>query len=248
MFHLQDNDSITTPNTCFLKELETKLNDAMTGVKNVIKNEGNMVKNCIERHGVSFYTVVKRVKSNKMSRQTSSAYRVLKNHCTSAEICTTKSDMRVKSSLKRIDPYQMIKSNIKSISNDTREQHLNSQMCTNKKVTMKNNLIKRCNISSDATAGIRSGAKRLKTVSLLKTSKMSFCDIGESSCAIVDGINGKMSSTINDKHSFEGIHNNKKHDRLTEQIKLTKSAKSKAINKVAIKESFVLKNYKKVKS
>ncbi|XP_011346570.1 cytosolic carboxypeptidase-like protein 5 isoform X2 [Ooceraea biroi] len=247
---LKDSEGIVAPNTCILKELETKLNDAVTGVKNVIRSEGNLMKKCIQRHSVSLYTAVKRIKGNKISRQTSPAHRVLKNHSiNNAEVRTIISDAGVKSLLKTIDPYQPIKLNVESVISNNLEPRLSTQMCTNKKLTMKNNLTKTYNISSEETAIVRHGAKRLKIVSSTRTtSKTSFCDIGESSCAAVEEITAKTLSSkmphIRDKQNLRGMRA-RKYDQLTEQIKLNKSSKLREINEVATKESFILEKGKK---
>jgi hypothetical protein len=103
-------------------------------------------------------------------------------------------------------------------------------VCAKKKVMMKNNLTKTYNISSEETAIVKHGAKRLKIVSSTKTPRMSLCDIGEPSYAIIEEIKAKIPSKISrirDKQNLREMHNTRKHDQLTEQIKLNKSPKLK---------------------
>jgi len=186
-----------------------------------------LVKKCLQRHGVSLYTIKKIKGKNKISKQTSPTHQVLKNHyINNAEMCTMKCDVRMKSLLKTIDSYKSIKSNTESVINDSLEPHLSTQVCTKKRVMMKNNLTKTYNISSEETTIVRHGAKRLKIISSTKIPKMSICDIGEPSYAIMEEIKVKTPSKIpriRDKQNLREMRNIRKHDRLTEQIKLNKS-------------------------
>lgn len=203
-FHLQDNEGGIARNSGILKELETRLNDAMTGARNAIRSD--LVKKCILRRGSSFYTAVKRIKSNKKPRQTFTR-RALKNHCAnnvenSAIICAIKSEVEVKPFLKVIDRFRSSKSNVASTISDTLEPRLNS---ANKKLTKTNSSAK-IRVSSEETAVVRQGAKRLKVISSTKTSKL-LPEVGEPSCAAEEvSVKGspKIPHTCDKRQSIKG--------------------------------------------
>ncbi|XP_012062500.1 PREDICTED: cytosolic carboxypeptidase-like protein 5 [Atta cephalotes] len=233
VFEADNEDAIVRNN--ILKELETRLNDAMTGAKNAIRSEGNLVKKCILRRGSSFYTAVKRIKSSKKPRQTFTR-RALKNHCANnvennAIICAIKSEVEAKPFLKAIDRFRSSKSNIPSTIKDTLEPRLNS---ANKKLTT--NSSAKMRVLSEETAVVRQGAKRLKVISSTRTSKL-LPKIGESSC-ISEEISAKRSPkvphTCDKRQSIKGTRD-------TARIAICKNRTVflKEINKTASKESFV---------
>ncbi|XP_018315689.1 cytosolic carboxypeptidase-like protein 5 isoform X2 [Mycetomoellerius zeteki] len=199
-----DNEGGIARNSGILKELETRLNDAMTGARNAIRSD--LVKKCILRRGSSFYTAVKRIKSNKKPRQTFTR-RALKNHCAnnvenSAIICAIKSEVEVKPFLKVIDRFRSSKSNVASTISDTLEPRLNS---ANKKLTKTNSSAK-IRVSSEETAVVRQGAKRLKVISSTKTSKL-LPEVGEPSCAAEEvSVKGspKIPHTCDKRQSIKG--------------------------------------------
>lgn len=229
--YLQDNEGVDTQNTCILKELETKLSDVVTGAKNAIKNESNLVKKCILRRSASLYAAVKRIKSNKKPRQTL-ARRALKNHCSnnaenSAIICAVKSKVEAKTFLKTIDHYRSSKSNVGSVISDNLEPRLS----TNKKLT--NNSTR---MSSEETAAVKHGAKRLKIVSSTKTFK-ALPEIRES--GVVGETGAKVSLKLTrayQKQNTKGTHDRA---RLGRHIKSDKSLRLKETNKTAVKESSI---------
>ncbi|XP_018315688.1 cytosolic carboxypeptidase-like protein 5 isoform X1 [Mycetomoellerius zeteki] len=200
----KDNEGGIARNSGILKELETRLNDAMTGARNAIRSD--LVKKCILRRGSSFYTAVKRIKSNKKPRQTFTR-RALKNHCAnnvenSAIICAIKSEVEVKPFLKVIDRFRSSKSNVASTISDTLEPRLNS---ANKKLTKTNSSAK-IRVSSEETAVVRQGAKRLKVISSTKTSKL-LPEVGEPSCAAEEvSVKGspKIPHTCDKRQSIKG--------------------------------------------
>lgn len=233
---LQDNESDVARNSGILKELETRLNDAMTGAKNAIKSEGNLVKKCILRRGASFYTAVKRIKSGKKPRQML-ARRALKNHCAnnvenSAIICAIKSEAKAKPFLKAIDRCRSGKYNVGPAIGDTHEPRLSAS----RKLTAANSSAK-TRVSSEETAAVRHGAKRLKIISSIRTSKPP-PEVGESSCAAETGtkVSPKIPRTY-DKQSVKGAH---ERARIAGPVKSSESSKLKKINKTAVKESSVL--------
>jgi len=234
-FHLQDNEDAIVRNS-ILKELETRLNDAMTGAKNAIRSESNLVKKCILRRGSSFYTAVKKIKSSKKPRQTFTR-RALKNHCANnvennAIICAIKSEVEAKPFLKAIDRFRSSKSNIPSTIKDTLEPRLNS---ANKKLMTMNSSAK-MRVPSEETAVVRQGAKRLKVISSTRTSKL-LPKIGEPSCASEE-VSAKRSlkvpHTCDKRQSIKGTRD-------TARIATCKNRTVflKEINKTASKESFV---------
>lgn len=209
----------------------------MTGARNAIRNEGNLVKKCILRRGASFYTAVKRIKSCKKPRQTL-ARRTLKNHCAnnmenSTIICAIKSEVEAKPFLKVIDRYRSTKSNTGSTISDTLESRLN----VNKKLKATNSSVK-TRVSSEETVAVRHGAKRLKIISSTRTSKP-LPEIGESSCAVRE-IGAKVSpkvSRICDKQNIQGTHDRA---RIAGHVKPNEFSKLKKINKTVVKESSIL--------
>lgn len=228
---LMRKDNVDAQNTCILKELETKLSDVVTGTKNAIKNESNLVKKCILRRSASLYAAVKRIKSSKKPRQTL-ARRALKNHCSnnaenSAIICAVKSKVEAKTFLKTIDRYRSGKSNGSVIGDN-----LEPRLSTNKKLT--NNLAR---MSSEETAAVKHGAKRLKIVSSTKTFK-GLPEIRES--GVVGEAGAKVSLKLTrayQKQNAKGTHDNRA--RLGRHVKSDKSLRLKETNKTAVKESSI---------
>lgn len=209
--------------------METKLSDAVTGAKNAIKSENNLVKKCILRRSASLYAAVKRIKSNKKPRQTL-ARRALKNHCSNnVENSAIKSKVEAKTFLKTIDHYRSNKSNVESMIGDNLEPRLS----TSKRLT--NNSM-RMHTSSEKIAAVRHGAKRLKIVSSTKTFKV-LPEIRESN--VTGETDAKVSLKITrtyEKQNAKGAHDKA---RLGGHIKPDKSFRLKETNKTAVKESFI---------
>ncbi|KAL0125552.1 hypothetical protein PUN28_004574 [Cardiocondyla obscurior] len=230
----KDNEDDVPRSSGILKELETRLNDAMTGARNAIRTEGNLVKKCILRRGASFYSAVKRIKSGKKPRQTLTR-RTLKNHCASnvensAIICAIKSEVETKPFLKAIDRYQSNRSNVSAaVSEEPR-------LSVSKKLTGTTSSMK-TRISSEETAAVRHGAKRLKIISSMRTSKP-LPEVGESSCTTEETsvkVSLKVSRTCN-KQNIKGAHDKARIGRM----KPSESSKQKKCNKTVVKESSVL--------
>jgi len=201
-FELQDDKGTGMQSTYILKEIETKLSDAMTGARNVLKTEGNLMRKSILRRGASLYTAVKRIKGNKKSRPTLARR---KNHCVnsnaenSAIICAIRSEVERKSFLNTIDHYRSNKSN-GSVINE-HEPRLNTHTYANKKLTDNST---KMHVSSEETAMVKHGAKRLKIISRISKA---LPEIGESSCNIEETgtkVSLKMSCAC-DKQSVKGI-------------------------------------------
>lgn len=238
-FHLQDNEGDVARNSGILKELETRLNDAMTGAKNAIKSEGNLVKKCILRRGASFYTAVKRIKSGKKPRQTF-ARRALKNHCAnnvenSAIICAIKSKVEAKPFLKAIDRCRSNRCNVGLAIGNTHEPRLSA----NRKLTATKVSSAKMRVSSEETAAVRHGAKRLKIISSTRITSKPLPEVGESSCS-AEEVGTKASSKIPcicDKQNVKGSHERVKS---AGRVKASESSKLKKINKTAVKESSML--------
>ncbi|XP_011690005.1 PREDICTED: LOW QUALITY PROTEIN: cytosolic carboxypeptidase-like protein 5 [Wasmannia auropunctata] len=201
----KDNEDTVARSSGILKELETRLNDAVTGARNAIRSEGSLVKKCILRRGASFYTAVKRIKNSKKPRQTLTR-RALKNHCAnnvenSAIICAIKSETEAKPFLKAIDRYRSSRSNAGSATvSDTLEPRLSAS--NNKKSTAT-----KTRVPSEETAAVRQGAKRLKVISFTRTFKP-LPEVGESSGAAGETgakVSPKVTRTCG-KQSVKGAH------------------------------------------
>lgn len=203
----------------------------MTGAKNAIKNEGNLVKKCLLRRSASLYAAVKRIKSGKKPRQTL-ARRALKNCSNNVEntgiICTVKSKgMEAKTFLKTIDHYRSGKSNASSVIGDNLEPR--------KKLT--NNSARMQVSSSEETAAVKQGAKRLKIVSSTNKTFKALPEIRESS--ILEETGSKVSLKMTrpfEKQNAKGTHDR---PRLGGHVKSDKSFRLKETNKTAVKESSI---------
>lgn len=229
VIYLQDNETVVAQDTCILKELETKLNDAVTGAKNAIKNESNLVKKCIIRRGASLYAAVKRIKNNKKPRQTL-ARRALKTHCSnnvenSAIICAVKSEVKAKSFLKTIDRYRSGKS---SVMGDTLEPQLNKRLTNNS-----------ARMSSEETAAIRHGAKRLKIISSTRTLK-ALPEIRESS-SVVHETSAKMSSKMTRAYEKQNPKGTQDRARPGGHVKLDKSFRISILQKYLISSNLEIR-------
>ncbi|KAL6268400.1 hypothetical protein P5V15_001535 [Pogonomyrmex californicus] len=232
-----DNEGAAARNSCILKELETRLSDVVTGARNAIRNEGSLVKKCILRRGASLYTAVKRIKSSKKPRQTL-ARRALKSHCAgnvenSAIICAIKSEVETKPFLNVVDHYRSNRSYAGSAIGDVLEPCLSA--CTNKKLTATSSSTK-TRVSSEETAAVRHGAKRLKILSTRTFKPLP--EVGEHSCA-AEKSGAKASSRIlrvYDKQGIKGAHDR---TRILGHIKPSGPPKLKEL-KTVVKESSVL--------
>ncbi|XP_067208882.1 cytosolic carboxypeptidase-like protein 5 isoform X1 [Linepithema humile] len=198
----KDDEGTIAQNTCILKEIETKLSDAVTGARNALKTEGNLMRKCILRRGASLYTAVKRIKGNKKPRPTLARR---KNHCVNAEnsaiICAIRSEVEEKSFLNTIEHYGLNKSNVGSVVNDTLEPRLNTHTCASKKLADSS---AKTHVSSEETAVVKQGAKRLKIISRISKA---LPEIGESSCNMEE-TGAKVSlrtSRAYDKQSVKGM-------------------------------------------
>ncbi|XP_032665889.1 cytosolic carboxypeptidase-like protein 5 [Odontomachus brunneus] len=239
----KDNEGNFAPaqNTCILKELETKLNDAVMGATNVIKSESNLVKKCLLRRGAALYTAMKRIKGNKKQRQITTR-RTLKKQCVNdvendAIICAISSEERVRPFLKTIDRQRPNRSNAGYVGRILEPPRLSAYTYTNKKCTTT-----KVHTSCEETAVVKHGAKRMKIVSL--NASKAFPEIGESSCAVEkanDTVSSRIPHTCN-KHNVKGTCNRvRKHCRLpTEQIKSGESSDLKEVNKKSTKRNSIL--------
>ncbi|XP_031845002.2 cytosolic carboxypeptidase-like protein 5 isoform X2 [Nomia melanderi] len=235
----KDDNGIMSQDSYNLKGIECQINDTSLGAKSSMKSEPNLAKkSCIIRRTTSFYTAVKRIKSNKKCRQTV-ARRPLKNQCVNnvennPKISAIRSDGVVKPLLK--DPEGRLKRSNFGAANDS--LGLQGREC--KKVPASNKLSK-MTLSSEETAIVKHGAKRLKVVST-RTSKVR-TEIGESSNNASDTAKPPTKSLFlrdkqNAKDTCKPI---KKHGRSVEQRKL-KSSKSNDANKGSITIESLMSN------
>lgn len=249
VFRLQDNDDAAAQNTCILKELETKLNDAVMGATNAIKSESNLVKKCLLRRGAALYTAMKRIRGNKKPRQQIPARQTSKKQCANdveneAMTCAINSEEGTKPFSKTIDCHRPSRSNAGYVGHALESPRgLTACTHTSKKSTAMNNSAK-IHTSCEETAVVRHGAKRMKIVP--SDLSKAFPEIGESSCA-VEKASGKVSSRIPhpcNKRNIKGTTCNRirKHCRLhlTEQTKSDGSSELKEMNKKSIKRDSIL--------
>lgn len=240
VFHLQDSEGNFAPaqNTCILKELETKLNDAVMGATNVIKSKNNLAKKCLFRRGAALYTAMKRIKGNKKQRQITTR-RTLKKQCVNdvendAIICAISSEEGVKPFLKTIDRQRPNRSNAGPYVGRTLEPpRLSAYTYTSKKCTAT-----KVHTSCEETAVVRHGAKRMKIVSL--NASKAFPEIGESSCAVEKANESSRIPHACNKHNIKRTCN-RQHCRLpTEQMKSGESSELKEVNKKSTKGNSIL--------
>ncbi|XP_011146062.1 cytosolic carboxypeptidase-like protein 5 isoform X2 [Harpegnathos saltator] len=235
----KDCEGVTAQNTCILKELETKLNDAVMGTKNVIKSESNLVKKCLFRRGAALYTAMKRIKASKKPRQTSTR-RTFKKQCSNdvendTIICAISSEGGAKPFQKTIDRHRPNRSNNTVGYVDLTLEPPRFDTYTSKKLTPTNNSAK-TNTTCEETAIVRHGAKRMKIVSI--NASKALPETGESSCTI-EKVNAKVSSRIPHacKRNIERTCNRVgKYCRLpTELMKSVESSRLKEVNKKSTK-------------
>lgn len=218
-FELQGDEGTIAQNTCILKEIETKLSDAVTGAKNVLKTESSLMRKCIIRRGASLYTAVKRIKNNKKLRPSLArrkSHYVSSNAENSAIICAIRSEVEEKSFLNTIDRYGSNKSGVGSVISDTIEPRSNA----NKKPT---NSSEKVHVSLEETAMVKHGAKRLKIISRISKA---LPEIGESSCnAEETSAKLRMSRAC----GKQGVKGGRDRSRISEHMKPIKSSKLKEV-------------------
>ncbi|XP_076239196.1 cytosolic carboxypeptidase-like protein 5 isoform X2 [Calliopsis andreniformis] len=174
----KDDNGIISQDTYNLKSLESRISDSSVGAKSSMKSETNLVKKpCIIRRTTSLYTGVKRIRNNKKPRQTITR-RPLKNQCVNIEntkISAIRPDGVVKSFLKTTE-NRLRNSNVGCVDDSLGSQLKDSQYQAKKLITNKSSKMA---LSSEETAIVKHGAKRLKIVSV-KVNK-GRPEIGESS-------------------------------------------------------------------
>lgn len=202
-FYSQDDNNTLIPSDSYnLKELESQINNSPVALKNPMKSETNFVKKpCIIRRTTSLYTAVKRIKNNKKARQ-SVTRRPLKNQCgnnieSSPKIPVIGSKNIVKSFLKTSE--NSLKNTCFGCINDSSEmrdiQYANKKLTTNK--------FSKLTLSSEETAIVKHGAKRLKIISL-KINK-GRPEIGESSNNVPEATKSSAKALLlSNKQSIKG--------------------------------------------
>ncbi|XP_076655541.1 cytosolic carboxypeptidase-like protein 5 isoform X1 [Halictus rubicundus] len=223
----KDDNGIISQDSCNLKGIECQANDSSIGTKSSMKSEPNLAKKpCIIRRTTSFYSAVKRIKSGKKCRQTV-ARRPLKNQCVNSvennsKIPAIRSESVIKPFLK--SPESRLKnSNFGSLNDNL------GRVCSGKKLTGTNKLSK-MTLSSEETAMIKHGAKRLKVVSTRMCKARP--EVGESSSNAPEAVKqSSRSFCLREKlGAKETSKPTKKYCRIAEQKKL-KSSKSNDTSK-----------------
>ncbi|XP_034174138.2 cytosolic carboxypeptidase-like protein 5 isoform X1 [Osmia lignaria lignaria] len=228
----KDDNDIISQDSCNLKGNESQISDSSTGSKNSVKSETNLVKkSCIIRRTTSLYTAVKRIKNNKKSRQTITR-RPLKNQCVhNSEVNSKLPAMGSKDNL--------IKSPCFSGLHDASELQIKDFQYSNKKLTTTNRLSKIA-LSSEETAIVKHGAKRLKIISTRVNKRRP--EVGESSNNVPENTkpSTKTFLTPNKQNTRTASKVIKKRGHNVEQNK-SKSSKSKKVNRNTIVVENVLK-------
>ncbi|XP_078036951.1 cytosolic carboxypeptidase-like protein 5 isoform X2 [Augochlora pura] len=226
----KDDNGIIPQDSYNLKGIECQANDSSVGTKSSMKSEPNLAKkSCIIRRTTSFYSAVKRIKSNKKCRQTV-ARRPLKNQCVNnvennSKIPAIRSESLMKPFLKSAEG-RLKNSNFGSVNDSLGRE------CSSKKHTMTNKLTKMA-LSSEETAMIKNGAKRLKVVSARMCKARP--EVGESSNNVSDATKPPSKSfCLRDKQNGKDTSKPiKKYCRSVEQKKL-RSSKSNDTSKGSI--------------
>lgn len=240
-FYPQDDNDIISQDSCNLKGNESQISDSSTGSKNSVKSETNLVKkSCIIRRTTSLYTAVKRIKNNKKSRQTITR-RPLKNQCVHNVENNSKlpamGSKDVKSLLKTTD--NLIKSPCFGGIHDATELQIKDFQYSNKKLTTTNKLSK-MTLSSEETAIVKHGAKRLKIISTRVNKRRP--EVGESSNNVPENTKPSTKTFLapNKQNTRTASKVIKKRGHNVEQNR-SKSSKSKKINRNTIVVENVLK-------
>lgn len=220
-FYSQDDNNVIPSDSDNLKEIESQISNSSVGSKDSLKSDTNLVKKpCIIRRTTSLYTGVKRIKSNKKTWQAINR-RSLKNH-----------NNTIENNLKT--PVAGSKNVIKSFLKTSRNRLKNSRpgsvknsselQCANKRLTTASNKFCKTALSSEETAIVKHGAKRLKILSMNMHKGQP--EIGESSKQVPEG--AKLSSKVMlKKQNVRGASKAiTKHCHKMEQNK-SKSSKSK---------------------
>ncbi|XP_033336783.1 cytosolic carboxypeptidase-like protein 5 isoform X2 [Megalopta genalis] len=226
----KDDNGIISQDSYNLKGIECQANDSSVGTKSSMKSEPNLAKKpCIIRRTTSFYSAVKRIKSNKKCRQTVTR-RPLKNQCVNnvennSKIPTIRSEGMIKPFLKSAEG-RLKNSNFGSVNDSLGRE------CSSKKHTATNKLSKMA-LSSEETAMIKHGAKRLKVVSARMCKARP--EVGESSSNAPDATKPPSKSfCLRDKQNAKETSKPiKKYCRSVEQKKL-RSSKSNDTSKGTI--------------
>ncbi|CAK9795253.1 Cytosolic carboxypeptidase-like protein 5 [Anthophora quadrimaculata] len=224
----KDDNNIIPSDSYNLKDIESQISNSSSGSKNSLKSDTNLVKKpCIIRRTTSLYTAVKRIKNNKKPRQTLTR-RPLKSQCVS--------NIENGSKLPIIGPKNVVKSFLKSSENrlknpcfgcinDSPELQIRDIQYVNKKLLTTNKLSKMA-LSSEETAIVKHGAKRLKIVSTRMNKGRP--EVGESSNNTSEGTKSPSKTLLlSNKQNPRGTTKSiKKHCHKIEQNK-SKSSKSK---------------------
>ncbi|XP_033200464.1 cytosolic carboxypeptidase-like protein 5 isoform X1 [Bombus vancouverensis nearcticus] len=175
----KDDNNIIPSDSYNLKDIESQISNSSVGLKNSMKSETSFVKKpCIIRRTTSLYTAVKRIKNNKKVRQTVTR-RPLKNQCVN--------DIESSSKIPVIGPKSIVKSFLKTSENRLKSScfgcindssEIRDIQYANKKLIATNKFSKMA-LSSEETAIVKHGAKRLKIVSMKVNKGKS--EVGESS-------------------------------------------------------------------
>lgn len=205
-FYSQDDNTIINQDSYDLKGIESRISESSLGVKSSMKSETNLVKKpCIVRRTTSLYTGVKRIRCNKKPRQTITR-RPLKNQCVNniennTKIPAIKSNGVVK--FLKTSENRLKNSNAGCV-NDSSASQTRDSRCQIKKLPA--NKSSKMALSSEETAIVKHGAKRLKIVST-KIDK-GRPEIGESSNNVPENTKSFLCNKQNTKGTSKTIKKN----------------------------------------
>ncbi|XP_012163442.2 cytosolic carboxypeptidase-like protein 5 isoform X2 [Bombus terrestris] len=199
----KDDNNIIPSDSYNLKDIESQISNSSVGLKNSMKSETSFVKKpCIIRRTTSLYTAVKRIKNNKKVRQTVTR-RPLKNQCVN--------DIESSSKIPVIGPKSIVKSFLKTSENRLKSScfgcindssEIRDIQYANKKLIATNKFSKMA-LSSEETAIVKHGAKRLKIVSM-KVNKGK-PEVGESSNNVPETIKSSSKTLfLSNKQNVRG--------------------------------------------
>ncbi|XP_012142066.1 cytosolic carboxypeptidase-like protein 5 isoform X2 [Megachile rotundata] len=233
----KDDSDIVAQDPSNLKGNESQISDSSVGSKSSVKSDTNLVKkSCIIRRTSSLYTAVKRIKNNKKSRQTITR-RPFKTQCVNNVESNSKLPVMgskdMKSLLKTTDN---LKSPCFGCINDAPESQINDFQYTNKKLTA--NKLSKMPLSSEETAIVKHGAKRLKIISTRVNKKRS--EVGEPSNNVpeITKPSAKTFLAVNKQSARTASKVIKKRYHNVEQNK-SKSSKSKKMNRNAMVDNLL---------
>ncbi|XP_017877707.1 cytosolic carboxypeptidase-like protein 5 isoform X2 [Ceratina calcarata] len=211
----KDDNGAAFPDACNLKDIESQISDSSVGSKNSLRSETNLVKKpCIVRRTTSLYTAVKRIRSSKKSKQTITR-RPLRNQCVN--------NIENAAKVSVLGTKNIAKSYLKASENQ----------CATRKATVKASKTQKAQamLSSEETAIVKHGAKRLKIVSTRMNKRL---EVGECSHNASEGAKSSSKALFlsSKQNARGGIPKSSK--RLCHKMDQNKTKSSKPAKKISV--------------